>query len=362
MDEMTSDTGTSKRLILKDAEIGSEDLSIDILHREEKLRAIEAAITSFAENAKPDNLFIYGKTGIGKTTCVRYLLSKIKGSSTVPVYVGCGGCQTKTAILNKIAGKLDNAFSIRGFAGYEIFMKIIGLLETERKRVLLVLDDVGVLLNNGGMDIFYAVIEANRKMPGSFAMLALSDHFSTFERFDAKIKSSLMFSVLEFEPYTRDKIRMILELVCNQTLEKNCCPEEVLDKVAELGELTDGNARFAIGLLMKAAASAEQRNSDSICIEDVTKVYENLLPLVSSATSTDYPGISPDELLIIEILKSGERTSSEIYDFFLMKKDISKRQVRNYLVSLVKKGYIEAEVIESENSMLKPKMFRLKKR
>jgi hypothetical protein len=69
---------------------------------------------------------------------------------------------------------------------------------------------------------------------------------------------------------------------------------------------------------------------------------------------------SEEERLILNILKMGELQSADIYSMFLTRAKSSKRQIRNYLASLVEKGIIEFNELETV-SPLKPKIYRLKK-
>ncbi len=69
--------------------------------------------------------------------------------------------------------------------------------------------------------------------------------------------------------------------------------------------------------------------------------------------------MSSEELLIMEILKDGQLQSSELYDRFTEKIPKSKRQIRNYIELLEKKGIVESEDLEAEG-MLKPRVFRLR--
>jgi predicted ArsR family transcriptional regulator len=58
----------------------------------------------------------------------------------------------------------------------------------------------------------------------------------------------------------------------------------------------------------------------------------------------------------------GEKSSSEIYEVASKKLDRSKRQIRNYLDSLISKGYIEYEIMEDFHSLIKPRIFKLRRR
>jgi predicted transcriptional regulator len=69
--------------------------------------------------------------------------------------------------------------------------------------------------------------------------------------------------------------------------------------------------------------------------------------------------LSDIEKEVVDFLKNGEKTSTEIYSH-LSSKDISlsKRQIRSYLEMLVEKGIIKQKEIET-GSFLKPRMFSL---
>ena len=49
-----------------------------IPHRSEQIKKIGAILAPALRNNKPSNIFIYGKTGTGKTLCTQYTLNKLK--------------------------------------------------------------------------------------------------------------------------------------------------------------------------------------------------------------------------------------------------------------------------------------------
>ncbi len=355
-------SSSSRRIVVRNIPAAGSDLPIGTLLRKEKLKSIADSINSLVSYRKPDNLFIYGKTGTGKTTCLRYLLSSLNGvGGVVPVYLNCHQHQTTMAVFNRIAGMMDNSFSRRGFASYEVFGRIRELLHKENKSVLLVLDDIEGLMKNAS-DVFFPIIEENKTRRNSFGIIAISNDFSVFEKLDTKVKSSLMFRVLEFEPYAKEEIKQILGSFAEAALAEGSCSDEILDKTAGLGESAEGNARFAIWLLFESARHAEKRGSDKIEPADVEAAYERHLPLTPLGNDPEHADLPREELLILDILKLGEKSSSEIYSTLLKHTDKSKRQVRNYLTALIAKGYVESETLQNGNSFLKPRVFRLKKR
>ncbi len=362
METQTRLTQTPARKILAEGKPRSDNLSpIVIASREEKLKSVSDAIDSLVVSKKADNLFIYGKSGSGKSTYIQHLLSNMQNTgSVIPVYINCHEHSTKMAIYHKITQQMDSSFSRRGFAGYEVFERIKELIHTENKSILLILDDVEALPKDEAANIFYPIIEENGAMKSSFGIIIISDSSRAFERLDPKIRSSFMFRIIEFESYTKEEIKQILQSVAKKALAENTYDEMVIDNISELAESSEGNARFAIWLLFNSAKNAEQRDADKIELGDVKAVYERILPFSSSDGFGDSE-FSAGEQLILNILKTGEKSSSEIYEIFLKKTGKSKRQVRNYLTSLIKRGHVESESVEGGGSSLKPRIFRLKK-
>ena len=49
-----------------------------ITARDEQLKAYKTALQPVVNGAQPRNIFLYGKTGVGKTAVSRYLLNQLK--------------------------------------------------------------------------------------------------------------------------------------------------------------------------------------------------------------------------------------------------------------------------------------------
>lgn len=320
-----------------------------ILYRNEETEVIRNSINSFYTVGKSDNLFIVGKSGSGKTSTLRQLMSEI-GSTKHVVYVDCYENSTKNAIFSILAANLGNVFVSKGFASYEIFGRISEIITKENQKVVLILDHFEALSSKTTSELICPLIGLNETLGDHFQIIiATSDSFM-LQDLSPKITSSLLFKLLKFEPYTREEITEIIRL-------KSTLPYEpsIIEKIVEIAVFSDSDIRLALNILHESERNAKQRGSIQTQFSDFALVYEKLVSL-----NQEQNNLSEEERLIMNILKIGEQQSADIYSMFLKRAKRSKRQIRNYLASLVEKGIIEFSELKTD-SPLKPKIYRLKR-
>lgn len=73
----------SSRPIFKEKAVLQSSYSPEkIPHREDYLKDIAKILAPALRQEKPSNLFIYGKTGTGKSLCVNYVIDKMRHIAT----------------------------------------------------------------------------------------------------------------------------------------------------------------------------------------------------------------------------------------------------------------------------------------
>ncbi len=320
-----------------------------VLYRHPELQAISDAIKPMLKKKRGHNLFIHGPSGTGKTVCIRYLLRQLdEHSSTVlPVYVNCWKDYTQMAVYNRIAEKMMLPLPRRGLATDEIFDRIVSYMRNYEKPVLVVLDEIDGLKSR---ELLYALGRTDDVL---FGVIGLSNDREMVAGLDARVRSSLRFSTMEFREYSEDQLFGIIRDRAERGLVPGSFSERILRKMASAAG--GGSARVAIEILWKSAKIAEKKEKQAVDDEDISEALENL-----SFYKKDEHNLSDEEKLIVEILERGPTGSSEIYGLFSKEKNLTKRQVRNYLELLEKKGIIESEEAESR-SVFKPRIFRLRK-
>ena len=99
--------------IFKDREVLRHSYRPQILpHRKPQIEEVASILAPSLRNETPSNILIYGKTGTGKTACVRYVGTELeKASNKGPVcrliHLNCEVIDTQYRVLAQIAKSLD---------------------------------------------------------------------------------------------------------------------------------------------------------------------------------------------------------------------------------------------------------------
>jgi cell division control protein 6 len=339
-----------KGIIVDEEPLLPDYLPDELLHRERELQSMADSIKPLLGKRTPDNLFIHGPSGCGKTTCVKYILKQLTehSSNVLPVYVNCWENPTQMAVYNKIIEAMRLPLPRRGLATDEIFERIMQYAKNYSKPILLVLDEMDGLRHD---KLLYVVSRANAQRL-TFGIIGISNNKSLLANQDARVRSSLRFSEMEFKQYSEEQLISIIRTRAERALTPGSYDERLVQKIAR--SVDDGSARIALERLWKAAKRAERAERQKITLQDLEDSLSE-----SPVFKMPELSLSSDEELIVELLRGGPLSSSELYDRFLKRVPKTKRQIRNHLDLLEKKGIIIAEDVEAEG-MLKPRVLRLR--
>ena len=128
----------------------------DILpHREGKIEDMASILVPALKGETPSNVFIYGKTGTGKTAVTRYVGKQLsrKGQelnrATYFIYINCEIVDTQYRVLQNISNHFIEDWSDRiPFTGWptdEVYAKLVRRIEKTEGVVVIVLDEVDKL-------------------------------------------------------------------------------------------------------------------------------------------------------------------------------------------------------------------------
>jgi len=118
-ENVDSSTGLFKKYlannkIFRDREVLRHSYRPQILpHRKPQIDTVASILAPSLRNETPSNILIYGKTGTGKTACVRYVGSELEKASSKMgticriVHLNCEVIDTQYRVLAQIAKSLD---------------------------------------------------------------------------------------------------------------------------------------------------------------------------------------------------------------------------------------------------------------
>jgi cell division control protein 6 len=353
-------------IIVREEVLMPEYYPAELLHRETDMQAIAESVKPLIEGRQPDNLFIHGDSGIGKTTCLKHVLKELEEhtSKVKTVYANCWEHSTRMAVYSLIVTALKEILPRRGLATDEVFGRITEIMEKSGIRVLVVLDEMDGLFFQNEEKLLYELARSGKGKP-FFGIIAISNDPYLLANKDVRIKSSLRLTDFEFKHYNQEQMAEILSQRAKAGLLPGSWNKELINACAAKAVARKSNVRVGLELLWKAAKHADKADRKKISVQDVEAVDGKSLydqknkPVEEVSFEIRSKSLTEEERFILEILKGGEKLSSELYPAFCKKLTRTKRQIRNYLKALEAKKLIAMEEVEDGNPMLNTKKIRL---
>ena len=254
--------------------------------RDAQTKAVAQILAPILRGSKPSNLLLYGKTGTGKTAVTRYVLDRLKAEANNPnlvlAYVNTRLADGEYRTLADVARFLnltkEKQIPLTGLAIGEVISRISDNIKSNKKKVVLVLDEIDYLVRLSGDDILYAFTRSGERLsPGFLALVGISNDLKFKEGLDPRVLSSLGEEELVFPPYTVDELREILTERAKVAFRPLVASQAAINLCAAMAGSEHGDARRAIDLLRIAGEVAEReglRQIDDSCIRKASDKME----------------------------------------------------------------------------------------
>ncbi|MCL5007087.1 MAG: AAA family ATPase [Candidatus Marsarchaeota archaeon] len=241
-----------------------------LIARDREINSIEKAIAPSLKGERGRNLFVYGKTGAGKTSCIKYVINEVNNIPNTRArisYVNCRIYNSRYRVFSKIIGDHLPTYAKRGYGVVDLYEKLTGWIEEDGKTLIVVLDEIDVVrdLDN----LIYALTRINSEIKaGGVSMVGISNTVSFKESLDPRSLSSLYETELVFTPYNANELFEILLDRSTTGLRPGAVNEDVLRYIAAAATKDGGDARFSLNVLSRAGEITEEKNSSKITLED----------------------------------------------------------------------------------------------
>jgi cell division control protein 6 len=336
----------------------------EIQHRDEQIKAIAQILAPALRKEKPSNLFIYGKTGTGKTLSIQYTaeqMEKIAKERDIPLAVFYLNCKlkkiadTEYRLIAELARFFGKAVPPTGLPTDEVYNIFFKALDNEEKVVLLILDEIDQLVNKAGDEIIYNLTRINTELKRShISIIGVSNDLMFANNLDPRVKSSLSEEELVFPPYNALQIQDILKKRSEIAFKKGIIDEGVIAKCAAYAAREHGDARRALELLRVSGELAERKGDTKILLEHIDQAEEKierdrLLDIVKTQPKQFQATLF--SIFAVHEKRKGLMYTGEIYDVYkdlcveIGLRPLTQRRISDIIAELDMLGIINAKVI-----------------
>ena len=188
-------------LIINKRALQSDYTPDKLLHRDQQIHQLASILAPALREEKPSNIFLYGKTGTGKTAITRHVLSEMdeviqnKKTKVISYYLNCKlkrVADTEYRILAQIARAFGAEVPATGLPTDEVYKIFIHTIEEKNKIIILVLDEIDQLVKRTGDEILYNLTRLNSELKGSqISIVGISNDLVFADNLDPRVRSSL---------------------------------------------------------------------------------------------------------------------------------------------------------------------------
>jgi len=318
------DSFISDANLFKDREVLRHDyLPEKLPHREDQIRLLGETVAPVLKEARCSNIFLYGKTGTGKTAVTKYVLSHLEAKAKeygAPVkfcYVNCRMSGSEYRVFASLSQSVGLVVPFTGLSVGEVFDRFRAGLDRTRTILIVVLDELDALIKDRGDGLLYELTRINETLHKSrVAIVGISNDLRLKEFLDPRVFSSLSEEEIVFRPYDAGELRNILFERSKLSFHEGSLSEAALNICSALAAAEHGDARRALDLLRVAGEVAERQRSKLITEEHVREAerhieHNRVIDALQNSTLH-----SKLVLLSVYHLNKPNATTGEIYDVY----------------------------------------------
>jgi archaeal cell division control protein 6 len=258
-----------------------------ILHRSAQVEAIASILGPTLNGERASNLFLYGKTGTGKTLSARYvgdkLESKIKEAgkaNLIFLYINCKSkkvSDTEYRIIAELISLMGGKVPTTGLPTDAVYSKFINMIDSKKQIIVIVLDEIDQAVKKISDNFIYTLTRMNSELKNAqISLIGISNSLTFLEHLDPRVRSSLGEEEIIFPPYNALQLRDILTERAKHAFVENALEEGVIAKCAAYAAREHGDARRALDLLRVAGEIAVREGSTKIALAHIDTANQKI--------------------------------------------------------------------------------------
>ena len=337
-----------------------------INNRDEQINQVAKVLAPTLKLEKPSNLFIYGKTGTGKTLTIKHTAKKLTELTTknnIPlkiIYLNCKLkkiADTEYRLVAQLAREFGKAVPPTGLPTDEVYKTFYSAVEKTKQLIIIILDEIDQLVKKTGDGILYNLTRANEELKNSqITLIGISNDLMFIDNIDSRAKSSLSEEEIVFPPYNALQIQDILKQRAGIAFKKGALEPGVVEKCAAYAAREHGDARRALELLRVAGELAEREQAEKIKICHLDKAEEKterdrIIDIITSQPKQFQ--VTLYSILAIHQKRKSTIFTGEVYELYrgvcdrIGLRQLTQRRVSDIIGELDMFGIINAKVISN---------------
>ena len=337
-----------------------------IPHRDEQIKAIAAILASTLRRERPSNLFVYGKTGTGKTLSVQYVRDElIKKAEALGVdvrfeYLNCKlkkVADTEYRILAALIGQLGGDVPATGLPTDKVWSKFIELVDNKKQLIVFIFDEIDQVIKKMSDNFLYSLTRLNQELElAQISLIGISNEVTFLENIDPRVRSSLGEEEFVFHPYNAIQLQDILKERCVEAFKDGAVVDGVVAKCAAYAAREHGDARRALDLLRIAGELSERDGEDKIGEEYIdlanAKIEKDKILDIVEGEPKQFQLVLYSIMCLTRENKEEERFyTGDVYNYYQdvcvrTKTDVlTQRRISDILAEIDMLGLINAKVV-----------------
>ena len=305
--------------IFKDEQVLNPEYLPELLpHREPQIQQIANNLSPANIGRNPQNMFIFGKPGIGKTASIKFVFRQFEEYSDriKTVYINTWDYNTSYAILTKLVLELEFFVQRRGLSKDEIIERLIEALKKTKKSLIICLDEVDQLIKKDESAL-YDLLRLNQYVDNPIGLMMITNYRDILVNIEPRIKSSLDTEEIEFKPYTLQEMKDVLKERCKYAFKSGVLEEGVILLCANHAINRGGDVRVGLECLRKSARVSERESSSKITVNHVREILKEIGPVKLEIMKEKLEGVDKN---IVELLsKEDGITSTDLHKRYVSK-------------------------------------------
>lgn len=258
-----------------------------ILHRTDQTETLASILGPVLRGERASNIFLYGRTGTGKTLSARYIGGKIEAKSRELgngdlkfLYVNCKSkkvSDTEYRIIAELIRLLGESVPSTGLPTEAVYSRFIDLIESKKQIIVLVLDEIDQAVKKISDNFIYTLTRINSELRNAqISLIGISNSLTFMENLDPRVRSSLGEEEITFPPYNALQLKDILNERANIAFREGVLEEGVIEKCAAYAAREHGDARRALDLLRVAGEIAMREGNNKVLFMHIDKANQKI--------------------------------------------------------------------------------------